>query len=126
MIDGFHPDDHRHPLRIVLVNVLEQLGLGVGRPGYENRARVCNRIHDGVKIIVIFRSMSASDGVGFVMDMSRRMIGMQHQSFDVRRVEMEDAGLVMVDPDDGMLVMAVHETSPFLDIARRQSIRQTS
>jgi hypothetical protein len=24
---------------------------------------------------------------------------------------------VMVDPDDGMLVMVVHETSPFLDTA---------
>jgi hypothetical protein len=42
---------------------------------------------------------------------------MQHKSFDIRRAEMEDAGLVMVDPDDGMLVMVVHETSPFLDMA---------
>ena len=126
MIDGFHPDDGRHPIRIVLVDVLDKLGLCVGRSGYEDRARVSDRIHDRMKIIMIFRGMSASNGIGFMMDMPRRMIRMQHESFDVRRAEMEDAGLVMIDPDDGMLVMAVHETSPFLDMARRQPIRQIS
>jgi hypothetical protein len=113
MIDGFDPDDDRHPLRIVLVDVLDKLGLGISRPGYENRARVCNRIHDGVKIVVVFRGMPAPDGVGLVMDMSGRMIRMQDEPFDIRRAEMEDAGLVMIDPDDGVLVMLAHETSPF-------------
>ena len=60
--------------------------------------------------------MSASDGVGFVVDVSRRMIRMQDESLDIRRAEMENAGFVMIDPDDGMLVMVDHEMSPFLDI----------
>jgi hypothetical protein len=114
MIDGFHPDDDRHPLRIVLVNMLDKFGLGVGRPCYENRTSIRNRIHDCLKIVVIFCGMSASDGVGLMMDVSRRMIRMQHESFDVRRVEMENAGFVMIDPDDSMLVMVVHDIGTFL------------
>ena len=127
MIDGFHPDDGRHPLRVVLVNVLDKFGLCVGRPSYENRTGICNRIHNGVKIIVIFCGMSTSDGISFMMDVSRRMIRMQDESFDVRRAEMKNAGFVVIDPDDGMLVIVVHEMSPFLGMAQRHPIaRETS
>ena len=43
------------------------------------------------------------------MDVSRRMIRMQDESFDVCRVEMKNARFAVIDPDDGMMVMVVHE-----------------
>jgi uncharacterized iron-regulated membrane protein len=39
-----------------------------------------------------------------------RIVGVQDQSVGVARVEMKDARLVMIDPDDGMKVMAIHKT----------------
>lgn len=122
MIDGFHPDDNRHPFRFVLMNVLDELGLCAGRASYENRTGICNRICDCAKINVVLRRMPASDGVGFVMDVSRRMIRMQDESFDVRRAEMENTGFVMIDPNDGMMVVVVHKMGPFLDVAERHPI----
>ena len=109
MIDSLHSGDDLHPLWVVLVNVLDQFRLCVGRTGNENGTSVRNRFHDGVKVIVILCGMSATDGVGFVMDVSRRMIRMQDESFDVCRVEMENARFAVIDPDDGMMVMVVHE-----------------
>jgi len=60
--------------------------------------------------------MPAPDGVGFVMDVFCRMIRMQYESVNVRRIEMENAGFVMIDPDDGMIVMTVHEINLLLGI----------
>jgi hypothetical protein len=53
MIDSLHSGDDLHPLWVVLVNVLDQFRLCVGRTGNKNRASVRNRFHDGVKVIVI-------------------------------------------------------------------------
>lgn len=49
MIDGFHAGNNLHQLGIVLVNVLDQFGLGIGRPGNNNRAGVGNRCGDGLE-----------------------------------------------------------------------------
>ena len=54
MIDGLHSDYHVHQLRIVVMNVLDQLGLCIGWSCNDNRAGVCNRLSDCVKIVVIF------------------------------------------------------------------------
>jgi hypothetical protein len=121
MIDGFHSDDNRHPFRVVLMNVFDKFGLCAGRASYENRTGICNRIYDRPKIIVILCGVSASDGASFMMDMSRRMIRMQDESFDVRRAEMENAGFVMIDPNDGMMVMVVHKIGTFLDLRRQRA-----
>ena len=40
MIDGFDSDDNPHQPGIMLADVLDQLGLGIGGPRNENRARV--------------------------------------------------------------------------------------
>src|SRR5262245_6542227 len=44
MIDGLHADDDLHQPGIMLADVLDQLGLGIGRPRNENRAGVCDRL----------------------------------------------------------------------------------
>ena len=40
MIDGFHTDDDIRQPGIVFADVLDQLGLGIGWPGNENRASI--------------------------------------------------------------------------------------
>jgi hypothetical protein len=61
---------------------------------------------------VIFGGMAAADGIGFVVDVPGRVIRVQDQLVDVGRAEMEDAGFVVIDPHDGMKVMAGHEITP--------------
>jgi hypothetical protein len=49
MIDGFGSDDNLHQLGIMLADVLDQLGFGIGRPRNVNRAGVRDRLSDGLK-----------------------------------------------------------------------------
>ena len=44
MIDGFHTDDNLHQPGIMLADVLDQLGFGIGRPRNENCAGVRDRL----------------------------------------------------------------------------------
>ena len=46
MIDAFHADDLLCQLRIVLADMLDELGLGVGRAGDQDRARIRDRLGD--------------------------------------------------------------------------------
>ena len=112
MVDGFHADDDLHQLRGVLVDVLDQFGLGVGWPGNQNRSSVGDRLSDCPEEVLIFRGVTRTDGVRLVVNVPGRMIRMNHKLFDVGRAEMKDAGLMVVDPNDRVKVMGVH-TSTF-------------
>ena len=109
MIDGLHRRNDVHQFRLMAVNVLHELGLCIGRAGDEDGAGAGDRIGDRLQESLILRGMSAPDRVGFVMDVSRRMIRMQNESFDVRWAELENTGFVVIDPNDGMVVMTVHD-----------------
>jgi hypothetical protein len=61
---------------------------------------------------MIFGGMAAADGIRLVVDVPGPMIRVQGQPVDVGRAEMEDAGFVVIDPDDGVKVMAVHAMAP--------------
>jgi hypothetical protein len=41
----------------------------------------------------------------------------QNESFDVCRAEMEHARFMVIDPNDGMIVMFAHGISPLLTIS---------
>ena len=112
MIDGLDAGNDLHQSRVVLADVLDQLGLGIGRSGDENRAGVGDRLSDRLQEGVIFRRMSAADGIGLVMDVSCRVVRMQHQFFDVGRAEMKYARFLMVDPNDGVEMMLTHIAAP--------------
>jgi hypothetical protein len=47
------------------------------------------------------------------VDVSRRMIRVQHQLLDVGRAEMKHARFMVVDPHDGVKVMTAHGKYPF-------------
>jgi len=112
MIDGFHADNNLHQLGIVLVNVLDQFGLGIGRPGNKNRAGVGNRCSDCLEKVVILRRVPAADGICLVVDVPGRMIRVQHQPFDIRRAEMEHPRFMVIDPNNRVEMLG-HGTSPF-------------
>jgi len=124
MIDGFDSDDNFHQPGIMLADVLDQLGLGIGGTRNENRARVCNRLSDSLKEGVILRGVPAPDGVCLMVDVLGRMIRVQHEPFYIGRTEMEYACFTVIDPNDRMKVMAAHKMSPFT--RARCSLRGTS
>ena len=116
MIDGFHSGDSFHLLGVVLLNVLDQFGLCAGRSGNQNSTSVRNSLCDRLKVVVIFRGVTASDGIRLVMNLFCRMIWMQDETFDVGWAETEDTGFSVIDPDDGMMMMTkvIHEINSSL------------
>jgi hypothetical protein len=108
MIDGFHRRNGVHHLGIMAVNVLHELGLCIGRAGDEDSGRAGNRLGNGLKESLILRGMSAADGVRFMMDMFGRIMRVENQLVDFARAEMKYASLVMIYPDNGMIVL-VHD-----------------
>jgi hypothetical protein len=57
------------------------------------------------------------------MDVPGRVFGVQNESFDVRRAEMEHARFMVIDPNDGMIVMLAHGTGPLRAIPSRRARR---
>jgi hypothetical protein len=123
-LDGFDSDDNPHQPGVMLADVLDQLGLGIGWPRNENRAGVCDRLSDSLKEGVILRGVPAPDGVCPMVDVLGRMIRVQHEPFHIGRAEMEHACFMVIDPNDRMKVMAAHGMSPFAHA--RCSLQRTS
>src|SRR6266446_8648824 len=71
-LDGFDSDDNPHQPGVMLADVLDQLGLGIGWPRNENRAGVCDRLSDSLKEGVILRGVPAPDGVCLMVDVLGR------------------------------------------------------
>jgi hypothetical protein len=69
VIDRLHADDELHQVGIMLTDVFDQLGLGIGRPSNQNRAGVGDRASDGLKEVVVFGGVPAPDGVRLVVYM---------------------------------------------------------
>jgi len=108
MIDGFHSYYDVHQLGIVVVDVFDQFCLCIGWTRNEDSASVRKRLGDCVEIVMIFRGVSAPDGVRLVMDVPGRVVRVQDQSFNICRAEMEHARFVVINPNHGMEVMLVH------------------
>jgi len=49
-----------------------------------------------------------------MVDVSGRMIGVQHEFFYIGWAEMKHARFVVIDPYDGMVVMVRHPKSPII------------
>jgi hypothetical protein len=106
MVDRLHRHYEFHQLGIVVVDMFHQFRLCVRRPGNENRTRVGYRLGNAVEKILILCGVSAADGIRLVMDMASRVIGTQYQSVGFQTPDMKHAGLMVIDPDDGMIIMA--------------------
>jgi hypothetical protein len=114
MVDRLHGHDELHQLGIVVVDMFHQFRLCVRWPGNENRTRVGYRMGNAVEKILILCGVPAADGIRLVMDMASRVIRTQDQSVRFQTPDMKHAGLMVIDPDDGMIIMG-HVL--FLDVA---------
>ena len=102
------------------MNVLDQFGLCICGAGDQNRAGVRDGLDDSLKILMIRRGMSAADAIGLMMNVLGRTLRMHDKAFDVRRAEMKNARLSVIDPDDGMIVMAGHVFGSFDCCSKRE------
>lgn len=112
MIDRFYADDLSHQRWLMLVNVLHELGLRIGRSRDEHRAGIGDRLRDSLKEIVILGGVPASDRVRLMMDVPGRVIRMQHEPLHIGGTEVEHPSFVVIDPNDRMEVMRGHGADP--------------
>jgi hypothetical protein len=120
VIDGFHPHNRLHQLRIMVVDMLDEFGLGIGWPGDEDSTGICDGLSDCVQEILILRGVPRSRSVrGFVVNVPGGMVRMQYQLFGCGRAEMKYTRFAMIDPDDRVKVMSAHTEDPFATQRRR-------
>lgn len=80
----------------------------VGRADYEDRSCIVQRVCNVLEEIRILRGVAAADGVRLMMNMANWFSGPDHDLIGFRAIEKEDAGLVVVDPDDRVEMMLRH------------------
>jgi hypothetical protein len=108
VIDAFHADDLLRQLRIVLADMFDQRGLGVGRAGDKDRTGIGDRLRDRMQKSMVFGGVPAADRIGLVMNVFGGIVGVQHQLLDIGRAEMKNARFAMIDPNDGVMMMDGH------------------
>jgi len=111
MVNGFDPCDDLYQLWSVGMDVLHEFGLGIRGPGNEDCTRVSYRGGHVLKEFLIFRRVSTADRARLVMDVPRRLMGMQDQAINGCQIEMKYAGFVVINPDN-RVVMAAHRVTP--------------
>jgi hypothetical protein len=104
MIETFNPNDLCHQLRVMPRDMLDQLVLGLSGAGNEHRASVVNSLCYVLEITGIDSRVTATDGVGLMMDMARRIVGVNDEPVSFGDIEMKNPGFEVVDPDDRMIV----------------------
>lgn len=106
VVDRFGADDGIHQLRVMPVDMLDQLGLGARRTGDENGVSAGNRLGNGVEKFLVRGSVPAADGIRLVMDMPCRMLGMQDVTFDIRRTYVKHPRFTVIDPHNRMIMLS--------------------
>jgi hypothetical protein len=104
MIDAF---DARYPLdqaRVMLMDVLDELGLGVGWPCDQHRTSVADRLCNVMQKVLIFGRMAAPDRIGLVMEMVSWVVRMNDEPLDVFTIEVKHTSLMMIDPDNRVIM----------------------
>jgi hypothetical protein len=84
MIQGL---DSGNPLRqfgTLPLNIVLQLGLGIGGPGDQKRTRVRERFEDAVKEFFVYSEMATASGVGLVLQVVTGEMRMEDSSLDIR------------------------------------------
>jgi len=106
MVNGLHRRNYVYQTGIMVVDMFHEFRLGVRWACNENSTRAGYRLCNPMKKVLILRSVPATDGIRFVMDMQGRIMRMQNQTLNVRPSEIEHAGFMMINPDDRMVMPA--------------------
>lgn len=103
--------------RVVALDVLHELVLLATGAGDQDRTGAAQGKRCPVQELLILGGVSAADGVGFVVDVLVRMPRTHDFPIELVRVEMKDPCLVMIDPDDRMIVLGHAGTPEFCKVA---------
>jgi hypothetical protein len=113
MIGGFDRDYSIAGLRMMFANIFGEFGFRTRGPEDQDFAGIADGIQNLLEEWLAFMDMSAADRIGLVMYMARWHLGMKDDFIDAGKAEMENAGLLMVDPD-GRVEMMLHCSDPFV------------
>jgi len=108
VVGSFDGNDAIADFRVLFAEIFGEFRLGAGRANDKDFAGIADGVHHLRKKFLVKSGMTAADRVGLVMNVLGRMVGMQNQSFDICRIEMEHAGFTMINPDNGMIVRLAH------------------
>jgi hypothetical protein len=102
MIEGLNAHDFREQSRGVVFDVLDEFRFGICRSCDQDGARMGDSLGHVLQERVVLRGMAAADGIGPVVNLSVRVVGMQNKTIDFGRAEMKNASFVVIDPNDSV------------------------
>src|SRR5438874_3401586 len=105
VIKRLDPGNALAKIRMRSSNVRRQLLLRISRPGDQYGARRHDGLRHTLQKRLIYRGVTAAARIGFVMNMLVRMTAVHRRGIHLRRIEVKDPRLVMVDPDQSVIVL---------------------
>ncbi len=103
MVDSFNAFNLDAELRVVRVNVFYKFGFRVRRACDQNGLGVGQAFNDAMIVLLIFRSVSRTDRVGFVVQMLRWIVRMDYETLKPLAIKVENSRFTMIDPDNGVI-----------------------
>jgi hypothetical protein len=122
MIGGFDGDDPLADRRMLLVQVLGKLRLRARWTDDQDLAGIVERGRDLLQEMLVGRGMAAADGVRLVVQMLGLQMRMQRQLVGTGETDMEQLGLAVIEPHDGMK-MSRHDLVLVSKSPREQAAR---
>jgi hypothetical protein len=113
MIRGFDRDYSIADLWLMFANIFSEFGFRTRGSQDQDLAGIADGIQNLLEELLAFMDMPAADRIGFVMNMPRRHLGVKDNLIGAGKAEVKNAGLLMVDPDDGVEMM-LHCSDPFV------------
>jgi hypothetical protein len=104
MVGGFDPDDAIADLRVLLAQIFGKFGLRAGRADDQDFAGVADGVQHLCEKLLVEADMAAADRIGLVVKVSCGHMRVQGYLIAAGQADVEDLGLGMVDPDDGVEV----------------------
>jgi hypothetical protein len=91
-------------VRRMSCDVFDELVLCISRPGHKHGTRIGNSARHLLKELMVFPGMTATNAIGLVVNMVRRIMRVEHKLINLSNVEMKNSGFEVIDPDDRMIV----------------------
>jgi hypothetical protein len=94
-------------------DVFDEFVLRLCRPGHEHSSSIRNCVRYVLKEIMVFCWMATPDAISLVMNVAHWIVRVDHKLIDLGDVEVKDASLKVVNPDDRVIVIG-HNMRSFL------------
>ena len=94
--------DQCHHQGFVFFDMFDEFSFGIGWADNQHIHRWRDGIKAVLKELLVLGRMPATHGIGFMVNLPRRMDRVYDDGLALLSIEMEDPGAVMVNPDDGV------------------------